>query len=212
MKFAPVVILSLGLLSTQQTMRGGEVHDGIAKLQQLMLADFKAQDAWFPEVLDKVRAVWFATYPDQSFPVICLEPEERMAAQSFSFDVQNMPAYQLIDLARGANVMNLSTRLDMVRLRTVFELDGDGPYFVSFKVPAEVCQRLGIPTGASKDRSTDKATKQRLETLGLNFEEGTAVEWLIENTIKIRNTPYELEKFFELIRFAEEGYVVKKLP
>ena len=117
MKFALAV-----LLLAKATVWAGDRHDGIAKLHHLILEEFSVKEAWENEVMDKVRMAWFAVHPQQSFPVICLEPEERRENAPTSYSQRNISGYEAVQLAAGVNAMSMTTQLDMIRLKTVFGL------------------------------------------------------------------------------------------
>lgn len=186
-------------------------HDGILKLRQLVLSEFRVKPGWLSEAMDKLRASWFAVYPDQSFPVILMEPEDHRGSMPMNLDLKEVTSYEAVEAAAMLNGMSHVMRLDMLHLRTLFSLDGD-VYTWSPRIPASVCKSLGLPTGASADKSTNAQALNRLKELGITFEEGMHASWLMDNMFQIRNQDTEIMKLTELIKYAEDGYIVKKLP
>lgn len=222
-RLAPTVFLGL-LLSGLSLFAGerdqdGARHDGIAKLKELIIDDLTVKEARAPEVLDRLRAIWFEAHPGQSFPLVCLEFEEARKDRLDSFSLRNMSAYEALRGVLDCHLLRMTTHLDMILATPLYELDGDGFIGWGHSLTEWQSQALGLPpAGASRADDQREPLRRYLTDLGLAFDKGRGGEVVTyhvafgEPMIHLRNMLSERKKYFALLQYVKDGYVIKKLP
>lgn len=220
-RLAPTVFLGLMLsglsLFAGERDQDGARHDGIAKLKELIIDDLTVKEARAPEVLDRLRAIWFEAHPSQSFPLVCLEFEEARTHRLDSFSLRNMSAYEALKGVLDCHPLKTTTQLDMILATPLYQLDGDGIIGWGHFIAEWQCKALGLPpAGASREDDQAAALRRRLEDLGLDFSKSGEVLYYYvtsgEPMIHMRNMLAEQKKYFGLLQYVKDGYIVKKLP
>jgi hypothetical protein len=184
--------------------------DGTAGLQQLVLKEFKAHEMPFLEVLQIIRTKWFASHPEQSFPVVMMESGTYDLSGTLTCELHDVPGYFVVESAALNAGFRVSMRLDTLQLKSVTTLDG-GTAIGTFELSDAVLRRLGLPIASAGQIIPETKIQERLETLGVRFQEDSQLYWTGEQAA-VKLQIYELAKLRALVGYAEEGYAIVKAP
>jgi len=186
-------------------------RNGVIRLYELTLPEFKLENSSFAAGLQIIRDAWTQKHPDQSFPVIIVAGVETHAssAAKVSMDLKQIPALEAVNYLAQACGMALKHGFDLIVLSPQTILDESAWETRALLISDRVTSIFGLKDGSEGD-AVNAALKKRLEEYGLTFEGGFEVRWYGGGQIIIRNTPEEINKLRGLMMLFDAGYTVQK--
>ncbi|WP_050031282.1 hypothetical protein [Verrucomicrobium sp. BvORR034] len=196
----------------QSVCLGEEINRAVGKtgLHQLVLKEFKAQEVPFLEVLQSIRTKWFASHPDQSFPVVMMESGTYDLIGTLTCELHDVPGYFVVESAALNAGFKVSARLDTLELKSVTALEGETA-IGTVELSDAMLKRLGLPIPSTDQATTETTFQERLASLGVQLAEDSQLYW-VGNELVMKLRIREFAKMRALVSYAEEGYTIVKAP